>query len=127
MANRSKPAESPASEFKAQGDAVLSDPFAHLLDNLRAAALSEKGELSLDLRRAAAQNQGLPASLAPVVDKIARHAYRITDEDILSLKQAGLSEDQIYELVVAAAVGRACVLADSALAALRDSLAPDTP
>ena len=103
------------------------DPFAPLLATMYDAALSPKGELSQELRRAAAQNQGLPPAMAPVVDKIARHAYRVTDEDIASLKAAGYSEDQIYEMVVSAAVGRAYSMAEKALAVLHESVARTKP
>ena len=36
---------------------------------------------------------------------MARHAYRITDDDIARLRSAGYDEDQIFEATVAAAVG----------------------
>jgi alkylhydroperoxidase family enzyme len=38
------------------------------------------------------------------VDKIHRHAYRVTDEDIASL-QAKYGDDQMFEIVVSAALG----------------------
>ncbi len=94
---------------------------------MREAALAQGGELSGELRRQAAENQGLPPVLAQLVDKIAHHAYRVQDEDILAIKQAGYSEDQIFELVVAAAVGRACNMAEQALSALHAALKPPTP
>lgn len=123
MTDAAPPGDRPGSTSPSESQPALDDPFAPLLAKLRAAALAPQGALSLELRQAAAQNHGLPPALAAVVDKIARHAYRVTDEDIHALKQAGYSEDQIYELVVATAVGRACTMADAALAALRGSLA----
>lgn len=41
----------------------------------------------------------------PYLEKVRRHAHRITDEDIAGLRAAGLSEDAIFELTVAAALG----------------------
>lgn len=127
MADPSKGAERGGGRETGGAGVLSGDPFAPLLADMYNAALSQKGELSQDLRRAAAQNQGLPPALAPVVDKIARHAYRVTDEDIASLKAAGYSEDQIYEMVVSAAVGRAYSMAEKALAVLAESVARKTP
>ena len=47
-----------------------------------------------------------------------RHAYRITDKDIASARDSGLSEDQVFEIVVCAAIGEATRQYDSAFAAL---------
>jgi len=38
---------------------------------------------------------------------VAAGAYRITDADVAGLKAAGRSEDEIFEVTVAAAVGAA--------------------
>lgn len=90
------------------------------------AALADGGELSAELRRQAAANQGLPEALAGLVDKIAHHAYRVQDDDIQAIKRAGYSEDQIFELVVAASVGRAVSMAEQALAVLQTAASPKT-
>lgn len=58
-------------------------------------------------RRAAFNDVGPDSSLRTLLAKVARHAYKITDEDIAAVKSASLSEDQIFELVVCAAVGQA--------------------
>ena len=41
-----------------------------------------------------------PPELAPLLDKVRRHAYRITDADV-----AGIDADTLYESVLAAAFG----------------------
>ena len=41
----------------------------------------------------------------PYLEKVRAHAYKITDEDVASLKRAGMDEDAIFELTIAAAVG----------------------
>jgi hypothetical protein len=69
-------------------------------------------------RRAAFDNAGLTGPLTVLIDKVAKHAYRVTDEDISAARAWGLSEDQIFELVVCAAVGQATRQHDAALAAL---------
>ena len=53
-----------------------------------------------------------------LVDKVARHAYRVADEDITDARASGLSEDQVFEIVVCAAIGQATRQYDRALAAL---------
>lgn len=61
----------------------------------------------LELRRAAFDNTGLDEPIRALVDKVACHSYRVTDEDVAAAGVAGLSEDQIFEMVVCAAVGQA--------------------
>ena len=46
------------------------------------------------------------------------HAYRVTDDDIAAARASGLSEDQVFEIVVCAAVGQATRQYDAAMAAL---------
>ena len=43
--------------------------------------------------------------LATYLDTVRRHAYRVTDGDVQALKDAGVSEDEIFEQTVAAAIG----------------------
>ena len=91
------------------------------LDELRRAVLGSPGKTSPALREAAASGADLPADLAPVIEKIRRHAYKVTDEDIASLRAAGRSEDEIFELTCAAAVGVALHRVERALAAIGSS------
>ena len=76
------------------------------------------GRASHTQRRAAFDNRGLAEPLRTLIDKVAKHAYRVTDEDIAAARASGLSEDQIFELVVCAAIGQATRQYDTALAAL---------
>jgi alkylhydroperoxidase family enzyme len=80
--------------------------------------LEGAGKASPSERRAAFNNSGLSEPLGALVDKVARHAYRITDQDISAARLAGLSEDQVFEIVVCAAIGQATRQYDTALAAL---------
>jgi len=70
-------------------------------------------------RRAAFNNSGLGEPLGALVDKVARHAHRVTDDDINAAKVSGLSEDQIFEIVVCAAIGQATRQYGAALAAFK--------
>jgi hypothetical protein len=91
------------------------------LDELRHAVLDSRGVPDPALREAVASgSESLPADLAPLVDKIRRHAYEITDEDIAALKQAGRSEDEIFALTCAAALGVSLHRCERALATLGD-------
>jgi hypothetical protein len=69
-------------------------------------------------RRAAFDNDRLDEPMRTLVNKIANYAYRVTDEDIISVKAFGFSEDQIFELVICAALGQSTRQYESALAAL---------
>jgi alkylhydroperoxidase family enzyme len=53
-----------------------------------------------------------------LIEKVAKRAYTVTDEDIAAVKASGLSEDQIFEIVVCAALGQATRNYETALAAL---------
>jgi alkylhydroperoxidase family enzyme len=85
---------------------------------LVARILDGRGDAPNAQRRAAFENAGLTGAVATLVDKVAKHAHRVTDDDIAAVRAAGLSEDQIYELVVCAAVGQATRQFEAGLAAL---------
>jgi hypothetical protein len=80
--------------------------------------LEGQGDASAADRRDAFQNSGLAEPLGTLVDKVARHAYRVSDEDIAAARESGLSEDQIFEIVACAAIGQATRQYDTAIAAL---------
>jgi alkylhydroperoxidase family enzyme len=78
------------------------------------------GETSPVERKAAASphGEGLPPALAAVLEKVRKHAYKVTDADVAALRGAGLSEDAIYELTIAAAVGVAKGRLEQAMGAI---------
>lgn len=80
--------------------------------------LEGAGKASTSDRRAAFDNSGLAEPLRTLVDTIARQSYRVTEENIDAARLTGLSEDQIFEIVVCAAVGQAARQYDAALKAL---------
>jgi alkylhydroperoxidase family enzyme len=55
-------------------------------------------------RRDSVPNRHVPELARGYADKVNRHAYRVTDRDVQALLDAGLSEDEIFELTVAVAV-----------------------
>ena len=85
---------------------------------LVARILNGRGDASPNLRRAAFDNAGLPEPLSTVVEKVAKHAYKVTDDDIAAIRMAGFTDDQIFELVVCAAIGQATRQYEAALAAV---------
>ena len=56
-----------------------------------------------------------------LIEKVAYRAYSVTDEDIAAVRAAGLTEDQIFEIVVCAAIGQANRQYTSALAAVANA------
>lgn len=77
------------------------------------------GKASLEARRAAFAGDG-PESILPLIDKVAQYAYKVTADDIAVAKQH-FSEDEIYELVVCAAYGRAERIHAAAIAAIAEA------
>jgi len=100
----------------------MSDPQAAKVQRLIETALEGPGELPSGLRKAiAGEAPGeIPSNLLPYLDKVAHRAYTVTDQDVEALKRAGLSDDQIFEATVAAAVGAALKRLRAGLAALGD-------
>jgi hypothetical protein len=78
---------------------------------------------ALDSRTRAAilgrDTSAIPATLKPYVLKVALHAYQVTDDDVKELKRQKLSEDEIFEATVAAAVGAALLRLEKGTAALK--------
>ena len=56
------------------------------------------------LREASRPDREQPPVASAYLEKVRLHAYRVTDGDVESLLASGLSEDEIFEATVAAAV-----------------------
>ena len=61
----------------------------------------------------------LPQELESYVDKVARHAFKVTDADIEALRDSGYSEDAIFELTLSAALGAGIARLERAMAAMK--------
>ena len=79
------------------------------------------GEDQLSERETGAKREIGAADLAAYVDKVAKHAYQVTDDDLSRLQQAGHSDDALFEVTVSAALGAALGRLERGLAALRSS------
>ena len=96
---------------------MTTDPHASIRDRVFASVFDGPGESDAAIRRAAADGKNVPPELAALVDKIHRHAYKVTDDDLARLR-ATYSEDQLFEIVVSAALGAARQRLAAGLAAL---------
>ena len=85
---------------------------------LTSRVLEGDGKASPTERKAAFNNSGLAGPVNTLVDKIVTKAYKVTDEDIAAARESGHNEDQVFEIVVCAAIGAATRQYDTALAAL---------
>jgi len=56
------------------------------------------------LRRVVAQSPPAPAEMHAYLAKVRERAYAVVDRDIEQLKEAGFSEDEIFEQTVAVAI-----------------------
>jgi hypothetical protein len=84
----------------------MSNRHLPFIEQLRDTLFQQKGELSTQARQGAAGlGDELPPEARKLVEKIQHHAYKVTPEDYEELKRAGWSEDQLFELVLSAALG----------------------
>ena len=83
---------------------MIEDPHAAPRDRVFETVLKGPGESLPAIRLAAAEGTGVPADLQALVDKIHHHAYKVTDAD-LSSAQSKYGDDQMFEIVVSAALG----------------------
>jgi hypothetical protein len=83
------------------------------------AVVHTPGETPEAVRRDALEHRTVSGPLAGYVDTVRRHAYRVTDADVAALQLAGHSDDRLFEMTVAAAVGAALYRLERGMAALR--------
>jgi alkylhydroperoxidase family enzyme len=84
--------------------------------------LEGDGRASRATRHAAFENAGLGEPLCTLIDKVAKQPTRVSDEDIAAVLASGESEDQIFELVVCAAIGAATRQYEAGLQALDEAM-----
>jgi hypothetical protein len=99
----------------------MTDPHAAGRAAIHQAVLKGPGHTPSGLREAAAKRSGdLPAELRALVDKVHQHAYEVTAEEIAEL-QKKYSDDELFEVIVAAALGASGERLDAALRALDEA------
>ncbi len=99
----------------------MSDPYAELVKLLEHTTLQGPATLSPEVRQTAARAAlEEPDVVQRYVEKVAKHAYTVTDEDVQQLLKAGYSEDQIFELTVSVALGAGLTRLTKGLASLEE-------
>ena len=94
----------------------MPQPFSDLQSATRRTVVDGPGSTSAAVRRDVASGQP-PPELAVLVQKIRDRPYAVTDADVDVLRTR-YSEDQLFELMIAAAVGAARHRLEAALAAV---------
>ena len=89
--------------------------------------LHGKGTASAELRGQAFADSGLPAPVDTLISKVAARPAEVTEADFAGGVAAGYSEDQLFELVVCAAVGQSARMYDAGLAALAGAVGEAGP
>jgi|SRR5579859_2019480 len=107
----------------------MSQSIHKTFQQLRQAVLASQGTVSPEERQhiagwsvnpdQTAASEQFSEPLASVLIKVTRYAYKVTDEDIQALLDAGYSEDTIFEAVVSAALGTAIRRYERGMALLR--------
>jgi len=98
----------------------MADRHAAARKAIEDAVLRGPGEMETHVRAALAAMKDAPDDLRALVEKIERAPYEVSDEDIRAMR-ARYSEDQIFEIVVAAALGASMRRLDAGLRALEEA------
>jgi hypothetical protein len=99
---------------------VIAGPRTALLQRV----LEGEGRAPRNLRRAAFESAVLSERLRTLTEKVVRQPTQISDGDFAAARAAGYSEDQLFELVVCAAIGAAESQLDGAMEALISAESP---
>jgi len=83
--------------------------------------LNAEGSASPGQRARAFSNADIPPPLHGLIGKVATRPAQVTDADFATAKASGFSEDELFELVICAAVGQSDRLYEAGLAALAEA------
>ncbi|MEU8802841.1 hypothetical protein [Spirillospora sp. NPDC048819] len=89
--------------------------------------LSGEGRASAEQRARAFANDGLPPPLDALIGKVADSPAQVTEADLAAAKASGCTEDQLFELVICAAVGQSARQYEAGLAALAEAAVQGRP
>ncbi|MEV0659938.1 hypothetical protein ACIBI3_03335 [Actinomadura luteofluorescens] len=89
--------------------------------------LNGEGKASAQQRARAFGNDGLSPPLDELIGKVVDSPAQVTEADLAAAKASGLTEDQVFELVVCAAVGQSARLYEAGLAALAEATGKGRP
>ena len=85
--------------------------------------LNGAGRAAAQERARAFRNEGLAPPLRALIGKVAASPAQVTDADFAAAQASGVSEDQLVELVICAAVGQSARLYEAGLATLAEATA----
>jgi hypothetical protein len=114
---RRSPRMGPANQHSERADKRHAEEVAALLR----AVLDSPAVTDPATRAAAYRSDGLPPPLGRYVAKVRGESYRVTDEDVQTLLNAGHSEDAVFEITVATALGAAMRRLEAGLSGLREA------
>jgi hypothetical protein len=100
----------------------MSDETSRLRAVLTERVLRGPGRASPAARQAAFDNRDVPGPARALIDTVARHAWRVTDQDVAAVTAAGMPDDEVFELAVCAAIGQASRQLEAARAALAQAI-----
>lgn len=83
--------------------------------------LHGEGRASPEQRARAFGNDGLAPPLDALIGKVADRPAQVTEADLAAAKASGCTEDEVFELVVCAAVGHSARLYEAGLTALAEA------
>jgi hypothetical protein len=86
--------------------------------------LTGDGRASAEQRARAFNDEGLAPPLSTLISKVTRTPVRVGETD---LAVAGCTEDEVFELVICAAVGHSTRLYEAGLAALAEAISEEAP
>jgi alkylhydroperoxidase family enzyme len=97
-----------------------------MLEKAVAALLEAPGHTASSMRHSVFERLrrdagSVPEEMEALVEKIAACPWSVADADIARLRDAGYSEDQIYELLLAAATGAGMRRFDAGLRAMEEA------
>ena len=79
------------------------------------------GQAGQEQRARAFGNDGLAPPLQALIGKVVTRPAQVTEADFAAAQAAGFTEDQLFELVICAAVGESSRLYQAGLAALAEA------
>jgi len=89
-----------------------------LIERLRNRVLDGPGHLDAAVRIAAYSGEPVAEDLTNYVGKVRDHAFKVVEADVLEMRTAGRSDDEIFELTIATALGAGLSRLDTALQAM---------
>jgi hypothetical protein len=84
-------------------------------------ALNGPGHTAAEMRRTAFDNSGVDSRARVLVDKVASQAWTVTPADVAAVSRSGMTDDEVFEVVISAALGQSTRQLQAALAALDEA------